>query len=109
VRQTFRDLLPQRRRAETFTLQYGGQNTVFDITTGHYPDGEVGEVFVSGAKVGSEMESVTRDAAVILSLAIQHGVPLDTIRHAIARDRHGVAQSVIGCVVDKIYGERKND
>jgi hypothetical protein len=102
VRQTYRDLLPQRRECSTFTMRYGGQNTEFTITTGHYEDGEIGEVFVNGAKAGSEMESVTRDAAVLLSLAIQHGVPIKTIKHAITRDRDGQATTIIGAVIDKI-------
>jgi hypothetical protein len=35
-------------------------------------------------------------------MALQHGVSLDTIRHAITRDGQGAAQSIVGAVVDRL-------
>jgi hypothetical protein len=97
-----RELLPQRRASETFDMMWGGQNTKFTITLGRYEDGRVGEVFISGAKAGSEMEAVTRDGAILLSLALQHRVPLSTIRHAVTRNGDGTASTIIGAIVDKV-------
>lgn len=108
MRTTLRDVLPQRRRAETFNMTFGGQNGVFVVTIGFYDDGRVGEVFIDGAKAGTEMADITRDGAVLLSLALQHGVPLPTMRHAVCRDKSGTATTIIGAVIDKI-AENEHD
>ena len=72
-----RQILPSRRRAETFTLQFGNQTVT--ITTGFHADGELGEVFINTAKSGTDLASVVRDAGVLVSLALQHGVAVETI------------------------------
>ena len=69
-----RRVLPQRRAAETFNLRFWNQP--FTVTVGFYADGTPGEVFIDGGKTGQDIQSTARDAAVILSLALQHGVPL---------------------------------
>jgi hypothetical protein len=97
-----RNALPQRRAGETFNLVHGKQNTVFAVTTGFYPDGKLGEVFISGAKAGSEVDAIARDGAVLLSIALQYGVPIDTIRHAITREITGAPSTIIGAVVDRL-------
>jgi hypothetical protein len=97
-----RDRLPQRRYGETFELKHGGQNTPFQITLGFYPDGTIGEVFISGAKAGSEVEAVARDGAVLLSILLQYGAPLETIKHAITRNSDGSPSTIVGAVVDML-------
>jgi ribonucleoside-diphosphate reductase alpha chain len=62
----------------------------------------VGEVFINGGRTGSDMDAVTRDAAVLLSIALQYGVPVETIAHAITRESNGSASSIIGAVVDRL-------
>ena len=37
-------------------------------------DGALGEVFINSRKTGGDVEAIARDAAVLLSLALQHGV-----------------------------------
>lgn len=106
-----RDTLPNRRACATFEMKHGGQNTVFAITVGYYADGRIGEVFISGAKAGSEIDAIARDGAVLLSIALQYGVPLETVKHAISRNVDSSAITIIGAVIDqlaKMEGE-KND
>jgi len=95
-----RERLPDRRGCETFDLRVG--TAQFFVTVGFYADGEIGEVFVAGAKVGSDMDAVTRDAAILLSLALQHGVPRQVIKGALTREPSGAASSVIGAIVDRL-------
>jgi hypothetical protein len=102
MRATFRDLLPQRRPNETFDMIFGGQNKPFTVTLGYYEDGRIGEVFIDGPKIGSEMKDITHDAAMLFSLALQHGVPMQTIQHALSRDAAGKATTIIGAVIDEI-------
>lgn len=103
-----RDLLPQRRRCETFEITHGGQRTVFKITLGYYANGKIGEVFISGAKAGSNVEAVARDGAVLLSIALQYGVPIETIKHAITRESDGSPSTIVGAVVDQIGAQHGN-
>ena len=106
---TARRALPQRRRAETFELEHGGQNTSYQITAGYYPDHTVGEVFIHGSKSGAGLEAVARDGAILLSLALQHGCALETIKHAITREGDGSPSTIVGAVVDRLSEEEKPD
>lgn len=100
-----RDQLPNRRYGETFELQHGGKRAVFTVTLGRYPDGRVGEVFVSGGKSGSESEANVRDGAILASLAIQHGAPIATLAAAITREGDGSPSTIIGVVLDQLAKE----
>jgi len=104
MRAPFRDVLPQRRHNETFNMRFGGQNALFTVTVGYYPppDNRPGEVFIDGARAGSEMADITRDGAVLLSLAMQHNVPLAVMQRAVCRDKNGKATTIIGAVLDEI-------
>jgi hypothetical protein len=95
-----RRTLPQRRAAETFGMRFWNQP--FTVTVGFYADGTPGEVFIDSGKTGQDIESTARDAAVVLSLALQHGAPIETIRHAVTRNPSGSAASILGAVVDAL-------
>lgn len=97
-----RNALPQRRAAETFDLRFGNLDTTFAVTVGYYDDGRIGEVFISGAKSGRDVEAIARDGAVLLSIALQHGVAIETVQRAITRDRDGKPSTVVGAVIDKL-------
>ena len=95
-----RRVLPQRRAAETFDLRFWNQP--FTVTVGFYADGTPGEVFIDGGKTGQDIQSTARDAAVVLSLALQHGTPIETIRRAVTRGASGEAASILGAIVDAL-------
>jgi len=95
--------LPGRRPCETFELKHGS-HPPFKVSVG-YDKGEPMEVFVTGAKVGSETEAIARDGAILLSLAIQYGVPLEVIRRAITREQDETPSTVIGAVIDILRAE----
>ena len=97
-----REALPPRRRGETFKLRFGGQNNAYHVTCGYFPDGRLGEVFISTNKIGSAADAIARDGAILLSLALQHGVALDVIKHALTRESNGEPSTVIGAVADEL-------
>ena len=99
---TERHALPMRRACLTFDVEFGGFTKNHTVTAGCYDDGSLGEVFINGGKSGEQVEAIARDGAVLLSLALQHGVTLDTIRHSITRDAQGQPSSVVGAVVDRL-------
>lgn len=95
--------IPNRRHAETFEMSHGNKSARFKVTVGFWPDrAGPAEVFVSGAKAGTEIEAVARDGAVLLSIAMQYGVPLAVIGGAITREQDGSPSSIIGAVVDRL-------
>lgn len=99
-----RESLPHRRANETFKVEWGEPARPYSIlvTVGYYPDGRAAEVFVAGTKTGEGWDLMAREAAILLSLALQHGVPLDTIMHAISRDFDGKPTTMIGALVDQL-------
>lgn len=100
-----RETLPLRRRSETFEVEFAGLKEPHTITLGFYEDGRIGEVFINGGKSGELVEAIARDGAVILSMALQHGTPLATIRNAITRDGQGMPQTIVGVIVDMLTEE----
>jgi hypothetical protein len=95
-----RDRLPNRRPAITFTFER--DRSRYKMTVGYFPDGRPGEVFLTADRPDSLLDALTSDAAIIASLALQHGCPLETITHALKRDSRGTAQSPIGAALDLI-------
>lgn len=93
-----RNRLPNKRRAETTTFQRDGAR--FEMTVGYYPEGRVGEVFLNADRANSLLDFLMSDAAILASLALQYGAPLDEIRHALKRDARGIAASPIGAALD---------
>jgi hypothetical protein len=102
---TERRVLPPRRRAETFDVPFAGLDRAHTVTVGYYDDHSIGEVFINGGKSGEMVESIARDGAVLLSLALQYGADLANIKSAITRDGQGSPSSIIGAVVDRLWEE----
>ena len=95
-----RTRLPNRRPAEHFSFQCNGLD--YTASIGRYPDGTLAEIFISNSKAGSHSDAAAKDAAVVCSIALQFGVPVDVIRHALLRDVHGIASSPLGAALDLI-------
>ena len=91
-----RERLPNRRAAELFDFEHGGRR--WTATIGRFADGRVAEIFLDTPKV-SAIGELAAEAAIVASLALQSGCPLETLRHALdGRDAGplGVALAIIG-------------
>jgi hypothetical protein len=97
--------LPNRRRSENFPVAIPGLKRQIVLTVGYFEDGTPGEVFVADVKAGTTADAVSRDAAVLLSLALQHSVPVGVIAGAMTRERDGSASSVMGVLIDMLAEE----
>src|ERR1700677_3492107 len=95
-----RRILLQRRSAETFQLRFWNQPVT--VTVGYYEDGTPGEIFVDAGKSGQDVQSPARDAAIVVSLALQHGATVATIQHAVTRSGDGEAASIVGAIIDQL-------
>ena len=51
---------------------------------------------------GEKHADIARDVDVVISLALQHHVEIETLRHAVTRDARGEAASLVGAVVDAL-------
>jgi ribonucleoside-diphosphate reductase alpha chain len=69
--------LPDERRAVTHHFSIAGQEGY--LTVGLYEDGTPGEIFIRMAKDGSTISGLMDSFATVVSLALQHGVPLRTL------------------------------
>ncbi len=101
---TERRRLPNRRACESFTFELGGLR--FTASVGRFPDGSIGEVFLTNHKSGNQSDTNARDAAIILSFALQYGADIQEIRKALCRDSQGRALGPLGAALDKLGGER---
>jgi ribonucleoside-diphosphate reductase alpha chain len=97
-----RERLPNRRASESFAFIWNGMD--FTATVSRFADGRPTEIFLSNGKIGSDADAAARDSAVVCSLALQFGAPVETIRRAMVRDAHGVAASPLGRALDLFVG-----
>ncbi len=72
-----RHKLPDERASFTHKFSIGGHEGY--ITVGMYLDGTPGEIFVRMAKEGSVIAGLMDSFATAISLALQHGVPLQIL------------------------------
>jgi alkylated DNA repair dioxygenase AlkB len=99
-----RQRLPNRRAHELLDFEHAGFR--FTAGVGRFPDGRLAEIFLNGAKIGTPIDVNARDAAIVASLALQHGTETDEIRHALSRNGDGSAAGPLGAVLDRIMEGR---
>jgi hypothetical protein len=97
-----REQLPQRRMHRIFDFVH--DNMLYTVGLGAFADGRPAEVFLNVAKSGTPLETYARDSAILLSLLLQHGCPITTVRHAISRNADGSASGPIGALLDLLEG-----
>ena len=79
-----RQRLPNRRPSHTETLEVAGQT--FMATVGFDPaSGWPRELFLTGGKEGSALDALLADAAVAISVALQHGISAQALARSIGR------------------------
>lgn len=96
--------LPNRRGAELIDFNHEGRR--FTATFGHDADGHLAEILLDCDRPDSLSAALARDAAILASLALQHGAPLSTLRRALTRDHLGLAAGPLGRALDLLDEER---
>ena len=73
-----RKRMPRERQSLTHKFSIGGHEGY--ITAGMYEDGSVGEIFLTDiGKEGSTLRGMMNSFATAISIALQYGVPLETL------------------------------
>jgi hypothetical protein len=99
---TSRRRLPNRRDSESFEFTVNGLR--FTATVSRFDDGRIGKCFLTNHKAGNQSDTNARDAAIILSFALQHGADINAIREALCRDSQGRALGPVGACLDVLLG-----
>jgi hypothetical protein len=98
-----RQRLSNRHMATTFDFPCGPHR--YTATVAYFPGTDrLAEIFLSNGRAGSDIDAAAKDSAVVCSIALQHGTPVEVIRHALLRDPRGVASSPLGVALDLIAG-----
>jgi ribonucleoside-diphosphate reductase alpha chain len=72
-----RHRLPDERAAITHHFSIAGHEGY--LTVGLYPNGKPGEIFIRMAKAGSTIAGLMESFGTVVSVALQHGVPLQVL------------------------------
>ncbi len=97
--------MDNRRMNNTFEIRHGPHR--YTATVGYYLANGVfrpGEVFLNCGKAGTDLDVATRDSAVAVSFALQHGCTPETMRAAFLRDAEGRPEGVLGQLMDMMCG-----
>jgi hypothetical protein len=95
--------LPNRRQHETVAFELDGMTVVASV--GRFEDGAPAEVFFhSVGKPGCTAERFAADAAVLVSLALQHGASVSEVRHSLVKLRDGQGAGPVGRLLDLLDG-----
>jgi hypothetical protein len=98
-----RELLPKRRAS--YVIEFDHEHQKYTATVGYYRDGRVAEIFLDCSKSGMFLQTAAHDAAVLASLAFQHGCSVETIQHALARNSDGSPAGPIGVLLGALPNE----
>lgn len=77
--------MPSRRNGFTQKVKIANQSLY--LRTGEYSDGKLGEIFLTFGRDGTTMSHLMDSIAILMSLGLQHGVPLQEFVDAFTSSR----------------------
>jgi hypothetical protein len=98
-----RQRLPDRRPCISFQFECEGLR--YTCTFSRFANGELGEVFLANHKNASGADVNARDAAIVASIALQYGAPVEVIQKALCRDSRCRPSGPLATALDLIAAE----
>jgi hypothetical protein len=98
-----RERLPNRRGSTLLDFEHAGLH--YTCTYSCYDDGRLAEVFLNQLKTDSAADAFARDGAIFISIALQFGAALATLRRAAQRNPDLTASSALGRALDLIAAD----
>jgi len=92
--------LPTRRDSSHTRFRYN--DGTYNVSASRFDDLRLGEVWIDGAKAGTDVYFVMIELATVMSLALQHGADPDQIRRALPQTRSGKPLGPLGCALDAL-------
>ena len=102
-----RQRLPNRRPHELLEFEHMGFR--FTLGVGRFPDRRLAEIFLNCSKGGTPVDVNARDAAIVASIALQHGATAAELRHALSRNSDGSAGGPLAAALDLIEAPGRAD
>ncbi|KAA0970828.1 hypothetical protein FPY71_10150 [Aureimonas fodinaquatilis] len=96
--------LPNRRPAENCDIWFQGMEV--QVSFGWTDDERITEVFASTRKVGTSVDTMVRDTAVLISISLQYGVTPPILERSLTMDETGQAEGFAGVIL-KMIRERE--
>lgn len=104
-----RERLPQRRPLDVIVLEGAfAQALRHPVRIGigrAHPAYPVREVFIDAGQAGDTLAALARDAAILISLCLQHGVSARSLAGALTRGADGEPMTIAGAAMDLIERE----
>lgn len=104
-----RQKLPDRREADVLEFVHrlpGGTAQPMTATIGRGADGRIAEIFIDPPKLSNDAANLARDVAMLISIALQHGVSAEELQLAVGRAEDGTPHSIAGSALDLIAREQ---
>jgi len=99
--------LPDRRHCETWNGAH--ENIPFVVSYGRNEAGEIKEVFIDASKIGSAMEVIMNDIAIILSKSLlDGGLSPNNLYRSTRRDQSGRPASMLGIILRDMVKANKD-
>ena len=86
--------MPDRRKGYIQKAQIGDHKVY--LHTGEYDDGKIGEIFIDTNKEGELVKAMMNNFAIVISLGLQYGVPLDEYVDAFIDTKFEPSGNVVG-------------
>ena len=104
----YRRELPARRGGENFEFVVG--ETKFTASTRRERGAkQVTEVFINAPKIDSDVDLTIRDAAVVISVALQYGVPIAEMAKSTGQNTDGKPSSPIGQILQILLHDEQSN
>ena len=99
-----REKMPNRRANTNDTLDYKGVS--LEISFGHHEEtGKIREIFVVTRKMGTEVDMMAKDTAVLISFLLQYGCPMQEVVDVLSSDTYGKPEGLAGMLALKVIEE----
>lgn len=95
--------LANRHQIESISL-YHDQHK-YDVSFSRFPNGNIAEVFVSGGKVGSPLQAISRDIGIAISIMLQHGMLISDISSSMTKLDDGSPAGPLGAILERLHKE----
>ncbi len=92
-----RERLPNRRLNVAQRVVWHGRS--LHVMVGYRDDGRPAEVFAKGPHEGSGTATILDEVCILISLALQHGVPADRIGGVISHRHGGDPETIVGMMI----------
>jgi hypothetical protein len=89
---------PNLRAGASFDFSHGGVD--YHAIVNWFENASIGEIFLDAGKTGSAADIIADEAAVVFSLARQHGTPLDVLRDALPKLPDGSPAGPLGLALE---------